>query len=98
MNVDIEIYLSQLYKFFKDNPNDLASLVPEYKREVFFDRCRKICIENSEKGDEISLTKKQLLNICVELNQQNYLVEFVHEELKIRGLFQKSPIGFFSLN
>jgi hypothetical protein len=29
MSVDVEIYLSQLLKFFKDNPDDLLNLVPK---------------------------------------------------------------------
>jgi hypothetical protein len=32
MNVEIEIYMSGIIKFFKDNPNELLNLVPEDKK------------------------------------------------------------------
>lgn len=98
MNVDIEIYLSQLFKFFNDNPKDLLSLVPENKKQLFFERCREVCIQNSEKGEEIPITRKQLIEICVELNNVKDTVEFSHENYFAKGIFQKAPIGFFSLN
>jgi len=68
MNVDVEIYMSNIIKFFKENPQDLLNLVPESKKNEFFDKVREFAINNSDKGDEVSLTRQQLIDICVEIN------------------------------
>ena len=68
MNIDVEIYMSNIIKFFKENPQDLLNLIPESKKNEFFDKVRQLAIENSDKGDEVSLTRKQLIEICVEIN------------------------------
>ena len=36
MNVDVEIYMSEFVKFFKENPNDLIDLIGKAKQEDFF--------------------------------------------------------------
>ena len=36
MNVDVEVYISGLVKFFKENPKDLLSLVPKNKEQDFY--------------------------------------------------------------
>jgi hypothetical protein len=68
MNVDVEIYMSNIIKFFKENPQDLLNLVPESKKNEFFDKVRGLAITNADKGDEVSLTRQQLIDICVEIN------------------------------
>lgn len=68
MNVDIEVYLSGIVKFFKDNPKDLLNLVPKEKEQEFYKMIRNSSIKNYERGDDYILTKKQILDICVELN------------------------------
>lgn len=98
MNVDVEIYLSQLLKFFKDNPNDLLNLVPKDKTDIFFEKCRETAIRNSEKGEEITLTQKQMIEICVEINQGTPKTEDEFEKLLREGIFLKAPIGFICLN
>lgn len=71
MNVDIEIYLSNLIKFFRENPKDLLSLVPKNKEQEFYTKIREIATDNHSKGREIILTQKQLIDICVTLNGKN---------------------------
>lgn len=71
MNVDIEIYLSNLIKFFRDNPKDLTSLVPKSKEQEFYQKIRETAIENHHSGREITLTQKQLIGICVQLNTKS---------------------------
>ena len=98
MNVDVEIYLSQLLKFFKDNPKDLNNLVPENREKEFFDKCREACYQNHEKGEEISLTKKQMIDICVEINKNE---PKENQALKVqiaKGLFLKTEFGLICLN
>ena len=36
MSVDVEIYMNNLVKFFKENPRDLLNLVPKEKEEEFY--------------------------------------------------------------
>ena len=98
MNVDVEIYISQLLKFFKDNPNELSNLVPQDKADLFFEKCRDAAILNSEKGDEIILTQKQMIDICVEINKGTQKTEDELEKLLREGIFLKAPIGFICLN
>jgi hypothetical protein len=64
-NVDAEIYLNNLIGFFEKNPNDLIDLIGEMRKETFYDRIRKIVYENADKGEELQLTQKQLIDIVV---------------------------------
>jgi hypothetical protein len=92
MSVDIEIYMSNIHKFFKENPNELYSLVPTTKEEEFFKRIRETAVSNHEKGDDVSLTRQQLINICLELNGT------VHSVSNIDKLIIKTQFGEYSLN
>jgi hypothetical protein len=93
MSVDIDIYMSGIIKFFEQNPQDLFSLVSETKKEEFFEKIRDVATKNHEKGDEISLTRQQLIDICVEINGQNQVVV-----KKIDKIIQYTPFGEYSLN
>jgi hypothetical protein len=75
MNVDIEIYMSNIIKFFKENPQDLLNLIPESKKNEFFDKVREFAIKNADKGDEVSLTRQQLIDICLEVNDKPKEIE-----------------------
>lgn len=98
MSVDVEVYLSQLFKFFNDNPNDLHTLIPQNHKEEFFKKCREVVLDNLEKGEELSLTKKQLIDICVEINRSLEKKPVEETYFKTKGLFQKAPIGLICLN
>jgi hypothetical protein len=91
MNVDIEVYLSGMVKFFKDNPKDLLSLVPKDKENDFYSMLRKYSCDNFDKGDDYVLTRSQILEICVQLNDSKNILVFPKlfkenelEELKSR--------------
>lgn len=91
MNVDIEVYLSGMVKFFKDNPKDLLSLVPKDKENDFYSMLRKYSCDNYDKGDDYVLTRSQILEICVQLNDSKNILIFPKlieenelEELKSR--------------
>jgi hypothetical protein len=75
MNVDIEVYLSGIIKFFKDNPKDLLSLVPKDKENDFYLMLRKYSCENHEKGEDYVLTRNQILEICVQLNDPKKVLQ-----------------------
>ncbi len=64
-NIDAEIYLNTLIGFFEKNPNDLIDLIGEMKKEVFYDKIKEKVYENADKGEEIQLTQKQLIDIVV---------------------------------
>ena len=68
--VDVEIYVSNLIKFFKNNPNDLITLIPEEKKDDFFSKIKEVVIENYDNGRELELTKSQLIDICVDINRK----------------------------
>lgn len=60
--------MAQIKKFFDDNPSDLGNLIPLNLKEMFYDKVQIVASLNSEEGKEIPLTRKQLIEICVELN------------------------------
>lgn len=60
--------MAQIKKFFDDNPSDLGNLIPLNLKEMFYDKVQVVASLNSEEGKEIPLTRKQLIEICVELN------------------------------
>jgi hypothetical protein len=94
MNVDVEIYMSNLIKFFKSNPKDLYNLVPQNKEEEFYSKIKETAIKNSEKGDEVSITRNQMIEICKELNNYQKKPLFV-----LDGIFYKSDeYGTIGLN
>ena len=64
-NVDVEIYLNNLVGFFEKNPNDLIDLIGEMNKDLFYKKVREKIYQNVEKGDEIQLTQKQLIDIVV---------------------------------
>jgi hypothetical protein len=94
MSVDVEIYMNNIIKFFKNNPKDLQNLVPHHKEEEFFKKIREVAISNSENGKEISMTQKQLLEICVVVNGK----EPKSQEILDERVFVPSRFGFICLN
>ena len=88
MNVDIEVYLSGIVKFFKDNPKDLLSLVPKDKENDFYLMLRKYSCDNYDKGDDYVLTRSQILEICIQLNDSKKFLVFpkLMEESELDGL------------
>jgi len=92
MNLEVEIYMNNVQKFFKDNPEELKKLIPESKTEEFFKKVKELAIKNSEKGEEVTLTQKQIINLCVELNSKKPDFPI------IEGVVHLTPYGSFSLN
>lgn len=85
--------MTNIHKFFKNNPKDLLSLIPQEKEKDFFERIREKVVENFESGKDVTLTQKQLVEICVELNTKK---EKTLE--KISGVFLKTKFGEICLN
>lgn len=62
--------MTNIIKFFKQNPKDLLNLVPKDLEEEFYSKIREVAYSNYEEGKEVSLTQKQLIDICKELHQK----------------------------
>jgi uncharacterized protein YecE (DUF72 family) len=96
-NVDIEIYVSQLINFFESNPNDLIDLVGNIQKEEFYQKLRQKCEENHKKGEDIVLTKNQIIDIVVELKIPE-ISENLNPEQVVEGFIQKTKFGDIILN
>ena len=70
MNVDVEIYMSEFVRFFKEIPDDLINLIGKAKQEDFFNGVRQLAEKNWEEGNDIQLTQKQMIALIVELNDK----------------------------
>jgi len=92
MNVDVQIYLSNFKQFFLNNPNDLLLLIGDSNKDMFFDLVEKQVIENHDKGDDLELTKKQIVDIVLILTKDKV------EEEKIDKIFMKGKFANISLN
>jgi hypothetical protein len=95
MSVDVEIYISQFKTFFQENPDDVANLIGKADPDQFFLRVYNQALQNFEKGDDIELTQKQLINIIVELNDKDVQVQ---DNLEIKIPIMKTQFGDFILN
>lgn len=93
MNVDLEIYINNITKFFKKNPKELMSLVPKDKEGELISRIRDRAAQNIEEGLNVILTQKQILEICVEINKGKPKEEFFDPKI-----FQNTPFGKICLN
>ena len=94
-NVDIDIYVNQLITFFDKNPNDLIDLIGDLLKESFYEKVREQCVKNSEIGDEISLTQKQIIDIVVELKKVRSID---YDKTKLYSIVQETKFGSIFLN
>jgi len=94
-NVDVDIYVNQLITFFDKNPNDLIDLIGDLLKESFYEKVREQCVKNSEIGDEVSLTQKQIIDIVVELKKVK-LIEY--DKTKLYSIIQETKFGSIFLN
>lgn len=92
MSVDVDIYMNNIIKFFKQNQKDLLNLVPKDKEEEFYVKIREVASDNVENGKEVSLTRMQLIDVCKELNQKKT------EPIEIPATFMKTKFGLICLN
>lgn len=91
-NVEIDIYISQVVNFFTKNPEELKLLIGNMDKDYFFDRIKKVAQENYEKGEDVSLTRNQMIEIVIHMqkNIQSQKVVNVH--------FMETPYGDICLN
>ena len=91
MNVDVQIYLSNFKSFFNNNPNDLISLIGSNDKDKFFELVEGVVTENYDKGEDLELTKKQLIDIMLILTKDRV-------EEKVENFILKGPYGDIFLN
>lgn len=96
-NVDIEIYMNQFINFFENNPNDLIELIGDTLKETFYEKVRMRCIENYEKGSEISLTKDQMMEIVIEIKSKGKS-KGKREIIKLSKIIESTKYGDIYLN
>ena len=97
MSVDVEIYMNNIVKFFKSNPNDLLNLVPKDKEDEFYDKIRETAVQNVDKGEDAPLTQKQMIDICVVLNGKIPKEDKIVEE-KLQSYIIGTKFGPIFLN
>ena len=67
-NLEIEIYMSNFRAFFDKNPKQLVQLIGDLDPERFYEKIRKIVEKNIEEGKQIEPTRKQMIDLILELN------------------------------
>lgn len=70
MKVDVDIYVSQVIRFFETNPNELKLLIGNLNKDDFFYKVKETALKNHDNGDDAQLTRKQLLELVVEMNNE----------------------------
>jgi hypothetical protein len=92
-NVDVDIYMNQFINFFDNNPNDLIDLIGDCNKNEFYDKVREQCYKNIDNGEEISITRQQMIDIVVGLSGMEKTTV-----IAIDKLFEKTKYGYFGLN
>lgn len=93
-NVDVQIYFSQFKTFFNENPRELENLIGKGSPEEFYSEVYKKILENFNKGDELELTQRQIVDVVLKINQMGYK----EEEQIPKEIFQKTEFGLICLN
>ncbi len=75
MNLDVEIYMNSVIKFFNENPKDLMNFVSQERKEEFFKKIKEVALKNAEKGEEVILTQQQFIDICLVINDKPHLTQ-----------------------
>lgn len=70
MSLEVELYMSNVIKFFNENPKDLMNFVTQDKKDEFFQKIKEKALENVKKGEEVVLTQQQFIDICVNMNEK----------------------------
>lgn len=94
INVDVQIYVSQIKTFFTQNPDLLIELIGNLDKDLFFKNVENESQKNYDSGEDIHLTKKQLIDIVVKM------MDLKKKEVKqkVDGIFEITPFGLISLN
>ena len=86
-NMDVEIYISQFITFFEKNPNELISLIGQTDKDEFFAKVESQCYKNLEKGDDVEITRNQILDILVDIHKDEIKTKKVVDDIFIHTKF-----------
>lgn len=92
-NVDIEIYISNLIRFFETNPNDLMQLIGEIQKEKFYTKLKEKSEENFKNGLDIILTREQIIDIVL-----NMKIPEINNGVDVNKLIMKTKFGDIIMN
>jgi len=94
-NLDVDLYITQFRGFFDKNPNDLLLLIGDVLVDDFFKRVEEQCYKNFKKGDEVSVTRQQLIDIVVDLKSEETEKDI---QSSITKVFEHTKFGDICLN
>lgn len=103
MNIDIEIYLTTLKRFFTDNPKskeDLFGFMLD-NEDLFYVKLEEQAINNFEKGGDPTLTRRQMLDIVDNLFQEQLskgIKEVAYDFSSLEPVIQETKFGPIFLN
>lgn len=83
--------MSEIKKFFRDNPKELHSLIPVGEEEEFYNEIKIKAEENVKNGNDVTLTRSQMIEICVKVNRN-------FSSKKENKIFFKTEYGEICLN
>jgi hypothetical protein len=93
--IDVEIYVSQMIRFFESNPKDLFTLIGDLNKEIFYERIKLLSDKNYSDNGDAALTKTQMVEIVVDMYKE---ANSPVEETKIHNIFIKTDFGQICLN
>ena len=94
MSLEIEIYMSQFKGFFSKNPDQLKILIGDVEPESFYVKIRETVEKNVTEEKSVDPTRKQILEILVEINSGVPV-----DEKKLMKLpFMEHRMGLICLN
>jgi len=91
MNVEIEIYFSNILNFFESHPEQLVTLIGSIDKDKFYNKVKQVAQDNFEKSQEPELTRKQMVDLVWERHIEHT------KELK-RKPFVTTKYGTICLN
>ena len=91
-NVDIDVYISQVVSFFNKNPEELRLLIGDLDKDYFFNKIKEVAQENYKKGEDVSLTRNQMIDIVVDMNKN------IKSQTVVNVVFMETPYGDICLN
>ena len=66
-NVDIEIYLKNMFNFFNNNPQQLQTLIGDLDKSLFFTKIRDKVYNNFDNGKDFEMTREQMLDVITSM-------------------------------
>jgi hypothetical protein len=94
-NVNVDIYVSQVIRFFESNPQELHSLIGQLDKETFFEKIKEQAEINYKDNDDACLTRQQMIDIIVKMHNDK---DQKLKKEKVSNVFQDMKFGQICLN